>query len=196
MFAYINGILAIKSPTRVVLDVAGLGYDVSIPVSTYENLAERGEKVRLLTYLYVREDALQLFGFSTEGERNLFVSLISVSGVGPRMAQGILSKLSVSSFIQAIEDSNFSLLTQVPGVGNKMAQRLTMELRDKVARTKSEFPQVSTGTVDAGQEAVSALMSLGYREAEAHKMVGNVISSNGKEILLEDIVKKALQAAR
>lgn len=196
MFAYISGILTLKSPTRIVLDVAGLGYDVHIPVSTYEKLAEPGEKAKLLTYLYVREDVLQLFGFSTEDERNLFVSLISVSGVGPRMAQGILSKLSVRNFIQAVEDNNFSLLTQVPGVGNKMAQRLTMELKDKVAKSKSAFPQVYTEANDAGQEAVSALMSLGYREKDAHSMVGKVISSNGSEISLENIVKKALQSAQ
>ncbi|MEE9168664.1 MAG: Holliday junction branch migration protein RuvA [bacterium] len=194
MFAYISGTLIEKSPTRVVLDVGGLGYEIQIPVSTYEKLKQIGEKTRLFTFLYVREDILQLYGFSSEDERRMFLRLISVSGVGPRMAQGILSKLSVRNFVVAITSQDYSVLTQVPGIGNKMAQRLVMELRDKFPPVESSGAAQSPDRQRIGEEAISALVSLGYREGEAQKKVGNVLSSNGGNVALEDLVKKALQA--
>ncbi|MCH8127047.1 Holliday junction branch migration protein RuvA [candidate division KSB1 bacterium] len=197
MFAYIQGKLTVKNPTKVVLDVNGVGYEFDIPISTYESIGQLHEQVKLLTYVHVREDILQLYGFSDEKQKSLFLKLISVSGVGPKLAQGILSKISVDNFTQAMITQNHALLTQVPGVGNKMAQRLVTELRDKFSKAKDAgISFKSDSELKLGEKAAAALVSLGYREIEASKMVGSVLNSNGDELSLENVVKLALQKTK
>ncbi len=177
--------MTVKNPTKVVLDVNGIGYELDIPISTYERIGQLHEQVKLLTYVHVREDILQLYGFSDEKQKSLFLKLISVSGVGPKLAQGILSKISVDNFTQAMMTQNHALLTQVPGVGNKMAQRLITELRDKFPKAKDiGITFKSDSEMKLGEEAATALVSLGYREIEALKMVGSVINSNGDDLSL------------
>lgn len=134
MIATLTGILRSKSPTEIILDVNGVGYSVSIPLSTFEKLTETGSTVTLLTHLQVREDALQLYGFATEKELILFKMLISVSGIGPRIAQGVLSGISASDLREYIIKGNVGALTTIPGVGKKTAERMVVELRDKMSK--------------------------------------------------------------
>ena len=193
MIAYIHGTIAEKSPTRIVVDVNGLGYEIHIPVSTYEKLPAAGERIRLLTYLHVREDILQLYGFGSEEQRALFLELISISGIGPRTALGVLSKVSVSDFTAAVLNENFSLLTQIPGIGKKTAQRLVMELKDKLQRGVEPITSSSWQSLNVAEEAVLALVSLGYRQIEAQKLVNQVLAAEKQVPSVESLIKKALQ---
>lgn len=195
MFAYVEGRVAEKSPTRVVIDVQGLGYELNISVNTYERVPPVGQNVRLFTYLYVREEIMQLYGFSDTEERDLFLQLISVSGVGPKMAQGILSKVTVEDFTRAVANNDYLSLTQIPGVGKKTAQRLIMELKDRLLPGKVEA-ELGTGPSPAlAEEAVLALISLGYRRTEAEKLVRKVFQSGERPNSVELLIKKALQSA-
>jgi Holliday junction DNA helicase RuvA len=185
MIGSLTGILKIKSPTEVLLDVNGVGYTVIIPLSTFEKLGELGTRITLLTHLHVREDAMQLYGFGTEQERNLFRLMISVSGIGPKIAQGILSGISVTDLQQYIAKSNLSALTAIPGVGKKTAERLVVELRDKVgkiAATAENLP-ASEDRREMREEALLALTSLGYNRPVAEKALRQVlVEANGKEL--------------
>jgi Holliday junction DNA helicase RuvA len=196
MIGSLTGILKIKSPTEVLLDVNGVGYTVIIPLSTFEKLGELGTRITLLTHLHVREDAMQLYGFGTEQERNLFRLMISVSGIGPKIAQGILSGISVTDLQQYIAKSNLSALTAIPGVGKKTAERLVVELRDKVgkiAATAENLP-ASEDRREMREEALLALTSLGYNRPVAEKALRQVlVEANGKELSLQDLIKKALR---
>jgi len=195
MFAYIEGRIVEKSPTRVVLDVNGLGYELNISVNTYERIPQRGEKVRLFTYLHVREDLMQLYGFREPDERDLFLQLISVSGVGPRMAQGILSRVTVEDFARAVATDDYLMLTQIPGVGKKTAQRLVMELRDKLAPREVAASPGTSPAVSFAEEAVLALISLGYRRGEAEKLVRRALQAEKQPESVEVLIKRALQSA-
>src|SRR3989339_1757113 len=164
MIGSLTGTLKHKSPTEVVLDVNGVGYAVIIPFSTYEKLGDLESRVTLVTHLHVREDALQLFGFFTEEERFFFKLLISVNGIGPKIAQGILSGISVPELRQHIANGNISALTAIPGVGKKTAERLVIELRDKIGKIgRGDAGHISTEDgSELRQEALLALTSLGY----------------------------------
>ena len=198
MIASITGTLVSRSPTEVVLDAHGIGYSVNIPLSTYERLGQTQTTVTLLTYLHVREDTLQLYGFATEEERLLFRLLISVSGIGPKMAQGILSGISVVDLRNHIAKGNLSALTAIPGVGKKTAERLVIELRDKIGKT--EPGMAGQATVEDGselrQEALLALTSLGYNRQQAEKAIRLVLQDvRGEKPSLQDLIKKALRLA-
>lgn len=174
MIATLRGTLAVKSPTEIVVDVAGVGYGLSIPLSTYEALGAVDTHVHIYTHLHVREDHLQLFGFATEEERAVFRLLIAVTGIGPKMAQGILSGIPVPDLKRHLAAGNTGALTTIPGVGRKLAERLVLELREKIARTgtaegTSNLPSDPRGRVRA--EALLALTSLGYNRAVAEKAV-------------------------
>ena len=196
MIAQVKGILLEKSPTRVVLDVNGIGYEIYIPVSTFEKLPELGKPTQLLTHLHVREDILNLYGFWNDKDRKLFQLLISVSGVGPRVAIAVLSGVSADQFVKAVANENLSILTKVPGIGKKTAQRLIMELKDKLTKGVgiSQIP-TSTDKINVIDEAVSAMVSLGYRQFEAQKIVEKVVRSEGELLSVEILIKKALQTA-
>lgn len=195
MIGSLTGIVKRKSPTEVVLDVNGVGYAVTIPLSTYEKLGEPGSTATLLTHLHVREDALQLFGFVGEEERSSFKLLISVNGIGPKLAQGILSGISVTDLQHHIAKGNTSALTAIPGVGKKTAERLIVELRDKMGKMSSE--EGDRGPTDEGaelrQEALLALTSLGYNRQQAEKALRQVLlEQKGAPLSLQDLIKRAL----
>lgn len=197
MIASLSGILKTKSPTELLVDVNGVGYAVSIPLSTYSSVGEINAPVVLLTHLHVREDAMQLFGFATEAERHLFKLLISISGIGPKIAQGILSGISVAEMRQHIAAGNVSALTAIPGVGKKTAERLIIELRDKIGKIESTLEtssNVADVNTEARNEALLALTSLGYSRPAAEKSIRLALSDAGGAVLtVEELVKKALK---
>ncbi len=165
MIGRLTGQLVEKTPPQVLLDVQGVGYEVDVPMSSFYNLPALGERVTLLTHFVVREDAQQLFGFLTAAERNTFRQLIKISGIGPRMALGVLSGLSVAELTQAVAQQQAARLVKVPGIGKKTAERLLLELKGKLA------PDLGLGgasiTSDAQADIVQALIALGYSEKDA-----------------------------
>jgi Holliday junction DNA helicase RuvA len=202
MIAHLSGILLTKQATSVILDVGGVGYEVTIPISTFYELEEPGSKVQLRIYTHVREDALQLYGFKTARERELFLRLISVSGIGPRLGITLLSGMSADEMIASIRTNNLARLTLIPGVGRKTAERLVMELRDKIAVLSSpeleeEFGEQPGTPVAPTEEAVrsdalSALVNLGYQRSAAEKAITAAIVEGG-EISVESILRRALR---
>jgi Holliday junction DNA helicase RuvA len=198
MLSHLKGVLHRKSPTEIVVDVNGVGYALSIPLSTFEKLGEAGSTITVLTYLHVREDILQLYGFATEAERELFRLLISVSGIGPKIAQGILSGIQPSELQNLIGQGNVAELTTIPGVGRKTAERLIVELRDKV--TKLETTRATDGIsgtqTSIRTEALMALTSLGYNRAAAEKAIRTALQElDGKEATIQELLKQALKSA-
>ena len=199
MITSLQGTLTFKSPTEIVVDVQGVGYGVSIPLSTFEALGDLRTTVFLFTYLHVREDVLQLYGFASEVERNLFKLLISVTGIGPKMAQGILSGIAVPDIKSYIAQSNLGALTTIPGVGRKLAERLVVELRDKIGKLETGTA-LPTSATDAQarirSEALLALTSLGYNRTAAEKALRAAIQEmDGKDISIEALIKSALRHA-
>ncbi len=199
MIGFLRGILVHKAPPFLVLDVHGVGYEVEAPMTTFYDLPAINEEIKLHTHLVVREDAHILFGFSNEADRTLFRTLIKVNGVGPKLALTILSGQSAEEFHRCINDNDTLALVRLPGVGKKTAERLVVEMRDKlpdlidstiVNTDKAGMTQSVIG--NPKQEAVSALCSLGYKPLDASKMVQN-ISIEGKSC--EDIIRLALQGA-
>lgn len=199
MIASLTGVLKSKSPTEVLIDVNGVGYQVQTSVATYETLGELGSQITLLTHLHVREDALQLFGFSSEAERQMFRLLISVSGIGPRIAQGILSGIPLGDLKQHIATGNIAGLTGIPNVGRKTAERLIVELRDKVGDLREGVdisPHVRKTADDVKAETLSALISLGYNRVVAEKALRNALQdSNSGALTIEGLIKLALKHA-
>ena len=197
MIASLTGILRSKSPTDAVLDVNGVGYSLSISLSTYSSLGAIGSSAHLLTHLHVREDLLQLFGFSSEGERQLFKMLISITGIGPKTAQGILSGMSAADLQNYIASGNIQALTAVPGVGRRTAERLVMELRDRIGKTdKMQDSTAAPGdkNADIRNEALLALTSLGYNRLAAEKAIRMALKDAGDDKLsVEELIKKALK---
>lgn len=199
MISSLRGTLAAKSPTEAIVDIQGVGYGVSIPLSTFEVLGNPGSAVTLLTYLHVREDALQLYGFATEEERSVFKLLISVNGIGPKMAQGILSGIAVPDLKSCIASGNMGALTGIPGVGRKLAERMVVELRDKMTKLEAGSPTVSAGADPQSRirsEALLALTSLGYNRLSAEKALRAALQeADGREVSLEVLIKLALRNA-
>ena len=197
MFDYIEGKLVQKTPTTAVIDNNGLGYALRISLSTSGLLPQEGQTVKLKTYLHVREDLMQLYGFAEESERELFMALISISGVGPKLAQTILSGLTPERFITAIQNSDQTALNSISGVGKKTAERLLVEMRDKI---KSIAGSVTTEGFQlppfAGSayenEAMMALVSLGYSRQKAENAIRKA-QKDGPVTVTEELVKKALQ---
>lgn len=190
MLDRIAGDIVHRSPTRIVLKTGGVGYEIEIPVSTYEKIPPKGE-AELLTHLYVREDSMKLFGFATPGERTLFRLLLSVSGVGPSLALTILSGSTVSSFVQAVKNEDVGFLTSVKGIGRKRAQRIALELKDSVSDFISAEPY-GERRPDIARDAVGALVSLGYRKKEAESAVRAALSRTSEGAGVEDIIRSAL----
>jgi Holliday junction DNA helicase RuvA len=196
MIGFLRGKLAFKAPPMLMLDVNGVGYEVEAPMTTFYNLPAIGVEVMLHTHLVVREDAHILFGFSTETDRSMFRTLIKVNGVGPKLALTILSGQSSEEFYRCIHNNDTQALVRLPGVGKKTAERLIIEMRDRLPDLgdsgDSSMLSVdqSQRTNNPKQEAISALCSLGYKPLDASKMVQN-ISVEGKSC--EDIIRLALQ---
>lgn len=195
MIAYLSGKLFGKSTSVAIIDVNGVGYEVQIPLSTYYELGEIGGTVGLQIYTQVREDAIQLFGFRTALEKELFLKLLSVSGVGPKLALTLLSGLSADELIQAILSGNLVQLTGVPGVGRKTAERLVLELKDKLKSLGSgeTSPSVAVSDATLKSDVVSALVNLGWQQAMAEKAVNVTLkeeSSRDFQLILKQSLKK------
>lgn len=198
MIGFLRGRLTAKHPPQLVIDVGGVGYEVEAPMSTFYGLPGAGAEITLFTHLVVREDAHILFGFGTERERRLFRELLKVSNVGPKLALSLLSGMSVENFAMCIEAQDVDTLVRIPGVGRKTAERLVVEMRDRV-KGFGELASASTpggGTLQpaAGPqaEAFSALVALGYKPAEVTRLLKAVDASVQTT---EEVIRKALQAA-
>ncbi|QQS48784.1 MAG: Holliday junction branch migration protein RuvA [Acidobacteriota bacterium] len=184
MIARITGKLIHKLPNAIIVDVNGVGYELTVPLSTFYVLGEVGTVVGLNVHTHVREDALSLFGFSTDQEKRLFLMLIGVSGIGPRLAVTILSGLGTEELIQAIRLGDLPRLVAIPGVGKKTAERMVVELKDKVSSLAiaEATPQTTAGLARSGaamiDDVVSALVNLGYLKAASEKAVGSIVRDN------------------
>ena len=197
MIGFLKGRLASKHPPAVVVDVNGVGYELEAPMSTFYGLPAVGEAVALYTHLVVREDAHILFGFGTDGERRLFRGLLKVSGVGPKIALGILSGASVDDFLRIIEAEDAAMLTRIPGIGRKTAERVIIEMRDSAQ--KLAVPSAGTGNASdpAGalspqSEAFGALIALGYKAPEATRLLK---AADEPGLSTTEIIRRALKSA-
>ena len=197
MIAYIRGCLAEKDPTRVVVEAGGVGYELLIPLSTYERLPHAGEEVKLLAFHCVREDDETLFGFGTDDERSLFAKLTSVSGVGPKIALAILSGSSVSELSMAIVGGDAKRLSAIKGVGKKTAEKICVELRDKVDAFAGRGGSAGAdGVPPVARDAVAALRALGFNEETSSKMVADALTANPGVDDVEQIIKTALSGRK
>jgi len=199
MIARLSGTLAAKAPTEILIDVHGVGYSVSVSLATFEVLGDVDAPVTLFTFLHVREDAQQLFGFASEAERNLFRMLISVNGIGPKIAQGILSGIQVDALKNYIAVGDLRALTAIPGIGRKIAERLLVELRDKIGKLEPSSPLLVNATGEQSRvrsEALLALTSLGYSRASAEKAIRAALgASTEAETTVESLIKASLRHA-
>jgi Holliday junction DNA helicase RuvA len=197
MIAFLRGNILSKSPTEIVLDVNGVGYGVQISLSTFSALKDTEPETKLFTYLHVREDAMVLYGFATESEREIFKLLISVSGIGPKMAQGILSGMNAEEFCNAVITENISSLTAISGVGKKTAERLVIELRDKFGKMEmSSPPAVPKQTTNVRGEVVLALTSLGFARNDAEQVLRTIFKeTDAEQLSIEEIIRRALRFA-
>ena len=199
MIALLRGVLVEKHPNQAVVDIAGVGYDVTIPVSTYTHLPNEGVEVRLRIHTHVREDALSLYGFLTLDEKALFEKLISVSGIGPTAAVKILSGLAAPDLIHAIQRGEVEKLVRIPGVGKKTAERLVLELRDKlpaVTGEESQTPAASTPFSPVEQDVLSALLNLGCARPQAEAAVRKAKAAGAAATDFEPLFRKALELVR
>jgi holliday junction DNA helicase RuvA len=200
LIAKLSGKLDQKQPNSIIIDVGGVGYEVTIPVSTFYELGEPGSDVTLRIHTNVREDAIQLFGFWTAREKELFLRLTSVSGIGPKLAIGMLSGMAANELILAIRNNDIARLTSIPGVGRKTAERIAVELRDKLARVtfdESEMAVAASRVAGSDLEAVredvaAALMALGYPKPAAEKAVSAALGEEGDRSI-EAVLKRALK---
>ena len=200
MIARLEGVLIERTPTRVVIDVAGVGYEALIPLSTFSRLPDEGKTVALRIHTHVREDTLQLFGFATELERAAFALLLHASRVGPRLAQTILSGIDAEALVRAIQRSDLVTLRSVPGVGAKLAERIAVELRDRVAELvelgaelEARPPPPPGGSGPLRSELVSALVNLQTPRPKAERVAEEVVAERGAEAPIEELVRAALQ---
>ena len=195
MISFIRGRLIDKFPTFVIIENNGIGLEILIPVSTFEKIGAPKENVLLLTYLHVREEALVLFGFATSEERELFKDLLSVSGIGPKLALGILSGASVHQIYQHIADGNESSLILIRGLGRKTAQRLILDLRDRASdKVKHIAPgsSLSPAVNEKAEQSILAMISLGYTKKEAERAIHRILDKTGQDAAVEDLVRLAL----
>ena len=194
MIAHLKGQLTYKSPEYTIVDVNGVGYQVFTPLSTYYALPGLGQTVSLRVHTRVREDELKLFGFLTEEEQTIFQKLITINKVGPRVALGILSGMSPADLFSAVMNNNIARLSTIPGVGKKTAERLTLEMKDKLADLALAMDHQPESARAEGfyDDALSALVNLGYKKPEAEKALKTIYNQNGKDASLEDLIKESL----
>ena len=194
MIAHLSGTLLEKTVQRIVVDVGGVGYDVAVPLSTFYAVGEPGARVALRIHTHVREDALQLFGFGTALELTLFERLISVSGIGPKVALSVLSGIEPEQLVRAIRSGDVARLVKIPGVGKKTAERLVVELRDRlptVAAAESESPAAEPGD-ELRADLLSALGNLGYQKAAVEKTVDKVLAAADPRVF-ESVLRQVLR---
>jgi len=197
MIGFLKGRLAAKNPPFLLIDVNGVGYELEAPMSTFYGLPAAGEAVALFTHLVVREDAHILFGFGTEGERRLFRGLLKVSGVGPKIALGILSGASVEDFLRTIEAEDVAMLTRIPGIGRKTAERVIIEMRDSVKKLSMSAPGADSAPAFASpaspqSEAYAALVALGYKPPEVTRLLK---AADEPGLSTTELIRRALKTA-
>jgi Holliday junction DNA helicase RuvA len=193
MIGYLTGKIITKKPTQVLLDVQGVGYIINISINTFDRLSEENSKISLYTYLSVREDSLTLFGFYTSSEKELFEILIGVNGVGPKLALGILSGINVDEFKDAVANNNVSRLVSIPGIGKKTAERMIMELRDKINKVIVDTSSgLVTSTFAIKDDAIAALIGLGYNQKTAEVTTRALLEKN-PSLSIEDLIKESLK---
>ncbi|MAE94718.1 MAG: Holliday junction branch migration protein RuvA [Deltaproteobacteria bacterium] len=199
MIARIEGLLLEKSPTRAVIDIGGVGYEALIPLSTFAALPDEGKTVALRVHTHVREEAFQLYGFATEREKSVFELLLHASRVGPKLAQTILSGLEADELIDAIRTGKVAVLRGAPGVGPKMAERIVVELRDRVDECVGENGAEALAAVAAAEDGprhqlVSALLNLQTPRAKAERVADQVLAGASEDARIEDLVRTALRS--
>lgn len=195
MITFVEGTLEEKQPTRAVISVGGIGYEVFIPLGSFEKLPGEGSSCRLLTYDYVRDDQHSLYGFVTPEERRMFLLLMTVSGIGPKLALGTLSGMTVKELKASIVSGDARRLASIPGVGKKTSERIIVDLKDKITACEAAEALAGDGLQNERPEmrdAVLALVSLGYKQADALKMTQKVLSVKSPPTKVEEIVRKAL----
>lgn len=196
MIAYLQGKLVIKDPTYVIIDVGGIGYEVKISLQTYSKIKDE-EQIKLLTYLQIKEDSHVLFGFKEEEEKRLFLLLISINGVGPGTGLMILSSLSTKEIEHAILAGDVTTIQHIKGIGVKTAQRIILELKDKIGKGSIDSGSNSIGFLKSSnkirEEALQALITLGFPKAVAEKNISTVLKKTTEEISLEDLIKSSLK---
>ena len=193
MIAHLSGTLLDKQLQRLVVDVGGVGYDVQVPLSTFYAVGDVGARVALRIHTHVREDALQLFGFATPLEQSLFERLIAISGIGPRVALAVLSGIEPESLVRAIRDADLGRLTSIPGVGKKTAERLVVEMRDRLPKMAETMPPgASNAADDVRSDVLSALANLGYQRAAAERGLERVLTSSDSRDF-EDVLRAILK---
>ncbi|MEW6600272.1 MAG: Holliday junction branch migration protein RuvA [Nitrospirota bacterium] len=190
MIASLKGVVQNKRPEGVIIEVGGVGYRVSVPLCNLADIPETGEQVFLHTYTHVREDALQLFGFLTEEERRVFTTLLGISGIGPKLGLAILSGMPAQKFIEAVSSEDVALLSTIPGLGKKTASRLVLELKGKLPSLGSDEAYGSKER-SVAEDAISALVNLGYKKPSAERAVENAVRAGTSAI--EDVIKEALK---
>lgn len=198
MIAFIRGKLVDKRPTQVLVDVNGMGYRVLIPTSTYEKLPDAGEPVRLLTHHYVREDAIHLYGFVSDAERHTFEAMVGVTGVGPKLALAALSAMSPADLRSHVTSGDVGFLTSIPGVGRKTAERLVIELRDRLpaaddVESASAAGAANVASVAERADALAALEQLGYSRAAGEKALRSVLKRHPEVKSADELVRRALR---
>lgn len=199
MIASIRGILSYKSPNYIIVEVGGVGYQVYTSVTSYQVLPEVGKTVTLFTYTYLREDALNLYGFLTMEEKDLFMLLLNVSGIGPRLSLNILSGISVSGLVNSIRDGDIVKLTSIPGIGKKMASRLIFELKEKIGDLFSLVYEGAGDEIRKGErdkiitDVLSALMNLGYPRQLAMDSIKRIARGSLKDLSAEELIKESLK---
>lgn len=194
MIGFLSGKIISKKPTQILLDVQGVGYVINISLNTFELLPDEGEQTRLYTYLSVREDSLTLFGFSAQPEKQMFELLITINGIGPKLAQSILSGIQIDELRYALRSGNVTRLVAIPGVGKKTAERMLLDLRDKVDSISDE-KDIAGASFKIKDDAVAALTTLGFSQKTVEKIIRDVLASQ-PDISLEDLIKEALNALR
>lgn len=194
MIGSLRGLITNKQPPQIILECGGVGYEVETPMSTFLELPATGSEVMLHTHLVVREDAHTLYGFSTAEEKGLFRALLKISGVGAKMGLAILSGMTVADFRRCVEYEDSAMLVKIPGVGRKTAERLIIEMRDRLDKTPSEFGSEKVGAIRSSprNEAFDALISLGYRANEINRLLGKLDIADKSA---EDIIRLALRQA-
>jgi len=197
MIAAVTGQLIHKSPASVIVDVHGVGYQVFTPLSTFYHLPEIKETVTLKTYTHVREDALQLYGFLTMEEKDLFLLLITISGIGPKLAINILSGMPVTELVSAVRQGDVARLCSIPGIGQKIAARLALELKEKIAAIKTAEVETVPGESEERrqmlEDALSALVNLGYQRGMAKEVVRKISLASEGELSVETLLKESLK---
>ncbi len=190
MIGFLKGKLISKHPPGIVIDVGGVGYELEAPMSTFYQLPDTGEQITILTHFLVREDAQLLYGFSTEPERALFRNLLKVSGVGGRVALGILSGISVEGFRRCVLEQDLVTLTRIPGIGRKTGERLLVEMKDRLDKTDIQGFEILVGDKGAEGEAQGALIALGYKPAEVSRMLAEIDTTDMEP---EELIREALK---